>query len=50
MKLPKFKRPFQVVGEPTQKNFVFHFLNLDTVLSDSTKKISPTSDKLNEIK
>ena len=32
------------------KNFRFPFSNLDTVLSDSTKKISPTFEKLNEIK
>ena len=32
------------------KNFLFFSLNLDTVHSDSTQKISPTFDKLNEIK
>ena len=50
MKLPNFTRPLYEVGEHnTQKNF-FLFLNFDTVLSDSTQKISPTFDKLDEIK
>ena len=31
------------------KNFLFLFLNLDTVLSDSKQKILPTFDKLNQI-
>ena len=31
------------------KSFFFFFLNLDTVLSDLTQKISPTCDKLNKI-
>ena len=31
------------------KNFRFPFSNLDTVLLDSTKKTSPTFDKLNKI-
>ena len=31
------------------KKFLFHFLNLDTDLSDLTQKILPTFDKLNKI-
>ena len=50
MKLPNFTHSLYEVGEHnTQKNF-FLFLSFDTVLSDSTQKISPTVDKLNEIK
>ena len=37
------------LGKEQYKNFLFLFLSLDTVLSDSTKNISPTFDKLNEI-
>ena len=51
MKLPNFTRPPFVWSRCAQhKNFLFLFLNLHTVLSDSTKKISPTFDKLNEMK
>ena len=38
------------VGEHNRKKFPFLFLNLDTVFSDLTQKISPTFDKLDEIK
>ena len=34
MKLSNFKHPLHWVGEPTQKFFVFLFLNLDTVVSE----------------
>ena len=47
MKLPNFTRPLYEVGEHNTQIF---FLNFDTVLSDSTHKISQTFDKLNEIK
>ena len=50
MKLPNFTRPLYEVGEHNTQIFFFLFLNFDTVLSDSTQKISPTFDKLNEIK
>ena len=49
MKLPNFMHPLYGVGEHNTKSFFFFFLNLDTVLSDQTQKISPTFDKLNEI-
>ena len=48
MKLPNFTRTVYGVGE--HKNFLFLFLNLDTVLLDLTHKISPTFDKLSETK
>ena len=38
------------VGEHNTKKFLFLFLNLDTVLFGLTQKISPTFDKLREIK
>ena len=41
---------FYGVGEHNTKILCFFFRNLDTVLSDLTQKISPTFDKLNEIK
>ena len=50
MKLSNFTRPVYGVGEHNTKNFLFLLLNLDTVLLDLTQKISPTFDKLNEIK
>ena len=50
MKLPNFTRPLYEVGEEQNKKFVFILVNFDTVLSDLTQKISPTFDKLNEIK
>ena len=43
-----FTRPLYGVGEHKTKSFFFLFLNLNTVLSDLTQKISPTFDKLNE--
>ena len=49
MKLPNFTHPLYGVGEHNTKIFAFIFLNLDTVLSDSTQNISPIFDKLNEI-
>ena len=36
IKLPKFTRPLYGVGEHNTKIFFFFFLNLNTVLSDST--------------
>ena len=36
LKLPNFTRPLHRVGEHDAKIFVVFFLNLDTVLSDST--------------
>ena len=36
LKLPNFTRPLHGVGEHKIKIFVVFFLNLDTVLSDST--------------
>ena len=48
MKLPNFTRLLYGVGE--HNTIFFLFLNLDTVLSDSTPKMSSTFDKLNEIK
>ena len=42
-----FTRPLYGVSEHKTKSF-FSFLNLNTVLSDLTQKISPTFDKLNE--
>ena len=48
-KLPNFTHPLYGVGEQNTK-ILFFFLNLLTVLSDLTQKISPTFDKLNEIK
>ena len=50
MKLPNFTHPLYEVGEHNTQKIFFLFLNFDTVLSDSTQKISPTFDKLNEIK
>ena len=44
----RFSLPYGV-GEHNTKSFFFFFLNLDTVLSDLTQKISPTCDKLNKI-
>ena len=34
MKLPNLTRPLYAVGEHNEKNFLFLFLKLDTVLSD----------------
>ena len=50
MKLPNFTRPLYEVGEHNTQKIFFLFLNFDTVLTDSTQKISPAFDKLNEIK
>ena len=44
MKLPNLTRPLYGVGEHNTKSFFFFFLNLGTVLSDLTQKISPTFD------
>ena len=49
VKLPNFTSPLYGVGEHNTK-ISFFFLNLETVLLDLTQKISPTFDKLNEIK
>ena len=46
----KFHAPGLWSGWAQHKNFLFLLLNLDTVLLDLTQKISPTFDKLNEIK
>jgi len=46
----QFHSPALSSGWALHKNFLFLFLNLETVLSDSTLEISPTFDKLNKIK
>ena len=45
MKLPNVTRPLLSSRWAQDKNYLFLFLNLDTVLSDSTQKILPTFDK-----
>ena len=46
----QFQAPASWSRRTNSKIFVFLFLNWDTVLSNSTKKVSPTFHKLNEIK
>ena len=48
MKLRHLRAP-ALWGGTKHKNYVFLFVNLDTVLSDSTPEISPIFDKLNEV-
>ena len=50
MKRPNFTRPIYGIGEHKTQKCIFFFQTLDKVLSDLTQKISPTFDKLNEIK
>ena len=47
MKLPNFTNPIYGVGEHYTKNFLLLFLNLGTVLPDSTAE--KFANKLNEI-
>ena len=49
-KFASIDRVYGVGEHNRKKKFPFLFLNLDTVFSDLTQKISPTFDKLDEIK
>ena len=49
-KLPNFKCASFIEKEKTTQKFSFPFVNLDTVLSDSTPEISPIFDKSNDVK